>query len=121
MVEQEAYCPDVMKQLAAVQGLVEATSRMVFRNRRDLRRQGDRRRSRDQRNSLRRRPADFHGTVHCRGGDKWQAVDELAGSPQVPIVHDGGVVAAVDDGSTVIYTSEDGKDWAEMYRGPAAP
>ena len=28
MVEQEAYCPDVMKQLAAVQGLVEATSRM---------------------------------------------------------------------------------------------
>lgn len=32
MVEQEAYCPDVMKQLAAVQGMVEATSRMVFRN-----------------------------------------------------------------------------------------
>jgi CsoR family transcriptional regulator, copper-sensing transcriptional repressor len=32
MVEHEAYCPDVMKQLAAVQGLVEATSRMVFRN-----------------------------------------------------------------------------------------
>lgn len=32
MIEQEAYCPDVMKQLAAVQGMVEATSRMVFRN-----------------------------------------------------------------------------------------
>jgi DNA-binding FrmR family transcriptional regulator len=32
MVETEAYCPDVMKQLAAVQGLLEATSRVVFRN-----------------------------------------------------------------------------------------
>lgn len=32
MVDEEAYCPDVMKQLAAVQGMLEATSRMVFRN-----------------------------------------------------------------------------------------
>ena len=32
MVDQDAYCPDVMKQLAAVQGMLEATSRMVFRN-----------------------------------------------------------------------------------------
>lgn len=32
MVEADAYCPDVMKQLAAVQGLLEATSRVVFRN-----------------------------------------------------------------------------------------
>lgn len=41
MVEQEAYCPDVMKQLAAVQGLVEATSRMVFRNHLETCGQGD--------------------------------------------------------------------------------
>ncbi len=32
MVDDGAYCPDVMKQLAAVQGLLEATSRVVFRN-----------------------------------------------------------------------------------------
>jgi CsoR family transcriptional regulator, copper-sensing transcriptional repressor len=32
MVEEDAYCPDVMKQLAAVQGMLEATSRLVFRN-----------------------------------------------------------------------------------------
>jgi CsoR family transcriptional regulator, copper-sensing transcriptional repressor len=32
MVEAGAYCPDVMKQLAAVQGMLEATSRVVFRN-----------------------------------------------------------------------------------------
>ncbi len=31
MVAEDAYCPDVMKQLAAVQGLLEATSRVVFR------------------------------------------------------------------------------------------
>lgn len=32
MVRDDAYCPDVMKQLAAVQGMLEATSRLVFRN-----------------------------------------------------------------------------------------
>ena len=32
MVQDRAYCPDVMKQLAAVQGLLEATSRVVFRS-----------------------------------------------------------------------------------------
>ena len=32
MVEREAYCPDVMKQLAAVQGMLEATSREVLRH-----------------------------------------------------------------------------------------
>lgn len=32
MVDQDAYCPDVMKQLAAVQGLLEGTSRIVLRN-----------------------------------------------------------------------------------------
>ena len=32
MVEAEAYCPEVMKQLAAVQGLLEGASRTVFRN-----------------------------------------------------------------------------------------
>jgi DNA-binding FrmR family transcriptional regulator len=31
MVADGAYCPDVMKQLAAVQGLLEGTSRMVLR------------------------------------------------------------------------------------------
>ena len=32
MVEDEVYCPDLMKQLAAVQGMLEGTSRVVFRN-----------------------------------------------------------------------------------------
>ena len=32
MVEQGSYCPDVMKQLAAVQGLLEGTSRMLLRH-----------------------------------------------------------------------------------------
>lgn len=32
MVEVDAYCPEVMKQLSAVQGLVEATSRTVLRH-----------------------------------------------------------------------------------------
>ncbi|MBW3576951.1 MAG: metal-sensitive transcriptional regulator [Actinobacteria bacterium] len=32
MVEDGAYCPDMMKQLAAVQGLLEAASRTVLRN-----------------------------------------------------------------------------------------
>lgn len=32
MVEAEAYCPDVMKQLAAVQGMLEGTSREVLRH-----------------------------------------------------------------------------------------
>ncbi|MBW3606340.1 MAG: metal-sensitive transcriptional regulator [Actinobacteria bacterium] len=32
MVEHEAYCPDVMKQLAAVQGILEGTSREVLRH-----------------------------------------------------------------------------------------
>jgi DNA-binding FrmR family transcriptional regulator len=31
MVEGEAYCPDVMKQLSAVQGLLEGASRVVLR------------------------------------------------------------------------------------------
>lgn len=32
LVEQEAYCPDIMKQLAAVQGMLEGASREVLRN-----------------------------------------------------------------------------------------
>jgi DNA-binding FrmR family transcriptional regulator len=32
MVENEAYCPDVMKQLSAVQGSLERASRLVLRN-----------------------------------------------------------------------------------------
>ena len=32
MVEQDAYCPDVMKQLSAVQGQLEAANRLVLRN-----------------------------------------------------------------------------------------
>jgi len=32
MVEADAWCPDIMKQLAAVQGMLEGTSRQVFRH-----------------------------------------------------------------------------------------
>ena len=32
MVEQGAYCPDVMKQLSAVQGSLERASRLVLRS-----------------------------------------------------------------------------------------
>lgn len=32
MVDEDAYCPDVMKQLSAVQGQVERASRLVLRN-----------------------------------------------------------------------------------------
>ncbi len=32
MVESDAYCPDVMKQLSAVQGSLEQASRVVLRN-----------------------------------------------------------------------------------------
>jgi CsoR family transcriptional regulator, copper-sensing transcriptional repressor len=32
MVEDDAWCPDIMKQLAAVQGTLESTSREVFRH-----------------------------------------------------------------------------------------
>jgi DNA-binding FrmR family transcriptional regulator len=31
MVEQDVYCPDVMKQLSAVQGLLEGASRIMLR------------------------------------------------------------------------------------------
>jgi DNA-binding FrmR family transcriptional regulator len=32
MVEEDTYCPEVMKQLSAVQGSLEAASRAVLRN-----------------------------------------------------------------------------------------
>ncbi len=32
MVEEDAYCPDVMKQLSAVQGALERASRIMLRN-----------------------------------------------------------------------------------------
>jgi DNA-binding FrmR family transcriptional regulator len=32
MVENDAWCPDIMKQLSAVQGTLESTSRAVFRH-----------------------------------------------------------------------------------------
>lgn len=32
MVEEDAYCPEVMKQLSAVQGSLERASRIVLRN-----------------------------------------------------------------------------------------
>jgi len=32
MVEEDAYCPELMKQLSAVQGQVEGASRLVLRN-----------------------------------------------------------------------------------------
>ena len=63
---------------------------------------------------------DGQGTVHRLDGGTWQAVEQLAGSPQALLVHDDGVVAAVDDGSTVIHTSADGQDWTERYRDAAA-
>src|SRR5258708_38769626 len=31
IIENDAYCPDVMKQLAAVQGLLEGASRLMLR------------------------------------------------------------------------------------------
>lgn len=63
---------------------------------------------------------DGQGTVHRLDGDTWQAVKELGGSPQALLVHDDGVVASVDDGSTVIHTSNDGQEWAVLYRDEAA-
>jgi CsoR family transcriptional regulator, copper-sensing transcriptional repressor len=32
MVEEDAYCPDVMKQLSAIQGQLEGANRLVLRN-----------------------------------------------------------------------------------------
>ena len=32
MVDEDAYCPDVMKQLSAVQGQLERANRLVLRN-----------------------------------------------------------------------------------------
>jgi DNA-binding FrmR family transcriptional regulator len=32
MVEEDAYCPDIMKQLSAVQGQLERANRLVLRN-----------------------------------------------------------------------------------------
>jgi len=32
MVEEDSYCPDVMKQLSAVQGQIEGANRLVLRN-----------------------------------------------------------------------------------------
>jgi DNA-binding FrmR family transcriptional regulator len=32
MVEDDAYCPDVMKQLSAIQGQLEGANRLVLRN-----------------------------------------------------------------------------------------
>lgn len=32
MVEEEAYCPDIMKQLSAIQGGLQGASRLVLRN-----------------------------------------------------------------------------------------
>ena len=32
MVEEDAYCPEIMKQLSAVQGSLERASRLVLRN-----------------------------------------------------------------------------------------
>ena len=32
MVDEDAYCPDVMKQLSAIQGQLEGANRLVLRN-----------------------------------------------------------------------------------------
>ena len=59
---------------------------------------------------------DSEGTVHHLRGGAWKPVAELAGHPGALLVHDGGVVVAVEDGSTAIYTSEDGQGWEALYR-----
>lgn len=63
---------------------------------------------------------DGQGTVHHRDGDTWEPVEQLGGSPQALLVHDDGVVASIDDGSTVIHSSGDGHDWSVLYRDDAA-
>lgn len=64
---------------------------------------------------------DGQGAVHRFEDGRWRVVEELGGSPQALLVHDGGVAAAVDDGSTVIYTTDDGQDWTVRYRDDTAP
>jgi hypothetical protein len=59
---------------------------------------------------------DGQGQLHHLDGDTWHPREALEGSPQALLVHDTGVVAAVDDGSTVIYRSSDGHDWDVLYR-----
>mgnify|MGYP003133799498 CR=1 FL=1 len=63
---------------------------------------------------------DGQGTVHRLEGGAWRAVEDLAGSPQALLVHDNGIVASVDDGSTVIHTSDEGQGWAVLHRDDAA-
>jgi hypothetical protein len=63
---------------------------------------------------------DAEGTVHRLDGGGWQVVEELTGAPQALLVHNDGVVAAVDDGSTVIRTSGDGQEWSVIYRDEPA-
>lgn len=62
---------------------------------------------------------DAGGRLHHLDGDAWQSNEALQGAPQALLVHDSGVLAAVDDGSTAIYRSDDGQDWSIIYREPA--
>lgn len=59
---------------------------------------------------------DGQGQLHHLEGDTWQESEALEGAPHALLVHDSGVIAAVDDGSTVIHRSEDGQDWNVLYR-----
>lgn len=63
---------------------------------------------------------DTEGRVHHLDGTSWSVAEALDGSPQALLVHDDGIVAAVDDGSTVIYTSDDGENWETRYRDAGA-
>ncbi|HUF33839.1 MAG TPA: hypothetical protein VMN58_11600 [Acidimicrobiales bacterium] len=56
------------------------------------------------------------GEVHELVGDAWQARQRLGGGPQALLVADDGVYAAVDDGATAIYVSEDGVTWTPLFR-----
>lgn len=59
---------------------------------------------------------DAEGTLHQRNGATWDENEGLGGAPQALLVDDGGVIAAIDDGSTVIYRSGDEATWEVIYR-----
>lgn len=59
---------------------------------------------------------DSTGGVHRFDQGTWELRQALEGSPQALLVHDDGVVAAVDDGSTVLHESSDGDEWRVLFR-----
>lgn len=58
-------------------------------------------------------------TVHRLAEGIWEAQHALRGAPQALLVHDGGVVAAVDDGSTAIHASDGDGRWELLHRDDA--